>query len=204
MLLELMILIVGIVCGAVIFFVIGGLRKINIIPKIIPTIALPKVLLPWIGIPVETDVDKSISDKTKWICDQGVAMLSGWKGMPNIYMKFCKPETMPSNGKATGVFYFETPNIIYINANIIDQSWLVAKITLHELYHLYQVNVFGTTNDTDDTVNKWSDYVMDSILFANYYKGQVVNKTAGMEFRCPGKFTQIRNEKFIGTIWSEK
>ena len=200
---ESIILIVGMLTGVVISFIFLRIRKVKI-PRIIPILQLPTIVSPWYGKPTEMEVDKSISDKTKWICDQGVKMLSGWKEMPNINIKFCRPETMPNDGQVSGVFYFETPDTIYINGNIIDQSWLVAKIALHELYHLYQVNIFGTTNDTDTTVNRWSDEVMDRILFSDYYKETGINKRTTMEFRCPGKFTQIRNEKFVGTIWSEK
>ncbi len=200
---EIIILIAGILSGAVIFFILGRSTKIHI-PKALPIIQVPSILSPWTGRPVEVEVDEITADKTKWICDQGIKMLSGWKEMPNISIKFCKPETMPNNGQVSGVFYFETPDTIYINYNIIEQTWLVAKIALHELYHLFQVNVYGTTNDTDMTVNTWSDEVMDRILFENYYKQAGVEKKLGMEFRCPGKFTQVRNDKFVGTVWSEK
>ncbi len=202
MLVEIIIFVAGIIAAAITIKVIKA-RKIKI-PSIIPVISIMPTAHSWGGMPIEIEVEKSISDKGMWICQQGIKMLSGWNNMPNINVKFCRPETMPNGGQVSGVFYFETPDTIYINDNISGQSWLMAKVILHELYHLYQVNVFGTTSDTDETVNRWSDQVMDRILYDDFYKdnkGMVVDAKA---VRFTGTFSQVKNNNFIGTIWSKK
>ncbi len=152
---------------------------------------------------MEVTVNESVANKAKWICNKGAEQLSGWREMPQINIKFCQGNTMPNNGQVSGIFYFDTPDTIYINSDIINQSWLVAKIVLHELYHLYQVNGYGITNDSDETVNRWSDDVMDIILFSDYYKEHEIPEKVAT-FRWPGKFTQIKNENCVGTIWSER
>ena len=117
--------------------------------------------------PTNVNVPKSISDKAAWIAKQGVKSLHGWRNMGEIDIIFCKGETMPYKGAVLGCVYFENPHTMYINDKFIKQSWLIAKGVLHELYHIYQINTTGQTNDTDETVNEWSDDVLDKILYAN-------------------------------------
>lgn len=201
--LETYLIIVGIAVFIIAFMVLLNALKLG-------SIKLPKLVIPiskpLSEKPVETPIDKSVALKAKWICEQGIYQLRGWNDVPKINIKFCQEESMPGNihGKVSGVFYFDEPDTIYINTAIILQSWLVAKIVLHELYHLYQFNVFGSTSgDKDGTVNKWSDEVMDRVLFAKYYD-KYGEKLDRAEFQSFGKFSQIKNGEYIGTIWSEK
>lgn len=147
--------------------------------------------------PVNVNVPKSISDKAEWIAKQGVKSLHGWRNVGEIDIIFCKAETMPYKGAVLGCVYFENPHTMYINDKFIKQSWLIAKGVLHELYHIYQINTTGRTNDTDETVNEWSDDVLDKILYAKFYK----EKGRMVACKIPGSFRQVKTSKYMATLW---
>ena len=202
--LEAYLVIVGIMVFVIAFMLFRKELKLGSIK--LPRLKLTMPQNPIIEKPMETTIDKSVAAKAKWICEQGIDQLRGWKNIPKINIKFCSEESMPGNenGRVSGVFYFDEPDTIYINSAIILQSWLVSKIVLHELYHLYQFNVFGSTSgDEDGTVNRWSDEVMDTILFSKYYD-RYGEKLDRAEFQSHGKFTRVKNGQYIGTIWSER
>ena len=145
--------------------------------------------------PTEIQVSQTDADKARWVCEEGVKRLANWRGIKEIQIRFCIPETMPQRGQVLGCVFFEIPNTMFINSAYINQSWLVAKGVLHELYHIYQIDTLGSTNDTDDSVNSWSDKILDEILFEKFYKSTGKTRRVAL-FNM--KFPTIKTDKYIG------